>query len=114
MIKNTIIETVEEVCSNITSQDVEFKHQYRQGVICYDRLAFKDEDSVPDLVTFGFIRGASEALVESFIPTVANQVVATQSRLFVPADYRPFVRVKGGDANDTLTLYVYGYVSDNG
>jgi hypothetical protein len=37
--------------------------------------------------------------------------VATVTRIFAPAEARPFMRVSGGSAGDTLELFVFGYLN---
>lgn len=82
-------------------------------LVCYDRISIVDRDNVPDLLTIGFRVGAGEYDVESWIPTIANEVKAAQGRIFVPGSFRVFGRVYGATSGDVFEVTIYGYVTEN-
>jgi hypothetical protein len=108
----TLLATVQGVISNTVSQDFRIETARLGKMVCYDRIAAADLTHAPTLITLGFVQGASEYLIESFAPAVAGQVVSTQSRIFLPGTYLPFVRIVGGTAADIIKLLVYGYITD--
>jgi hypothetical protein len=112
VIRDPIILKTEKALTNTTSEDFSISVVETVNVVCYDRVTAVNYDHAPTLITLGFKFGANEYLVESFVPTVAGQVASTQSRIFVPGNYKPFVRVVGGTAKDRIGLFVYGYISD--
>ncbi|MDD5540398.1 MAG: hypothetical protein PHG61_06890 [Candidatus Marinimicrobia bacterium] len=113
MTKKTIAVSVEAVVDD-TESFVALGPTFRSGgVVCYDRIAVADRDNVPTLITIGFVAGTREYDVDSFIPTVAGQVVSVHSRIFVPASYRVFARIYGGTSGDKFALTIYGYIDEN-
>lgn len=112
MINQPIILKVEGVRNGESSQDVQIVIVETTNVVCYDRIAAVDYNNSATLITVGMKYGANEYLLESFATPSAGQVVSTQSRLFVPGNYRPFLRITGGTQGDRIALFVYGYISD--
>ncbi len=112
MIEQPIILKVESVRDAGDSQDIAISIVESSNVVCYDRIAAVDYTNAATLITVGMKYGANEYLIESFVTPAAGRVVSTQSRLFVPGNYRPFLRVTGGVQGDRIALFVYGYISD--
>lgn len=108
----SLIEKIEAVRSSASSQDIELKDQDRGGNVCYDRISAVDYTNALTLLTVGMKVGANEFLIESFASPAAGKVVCTNSRVFFPGVYRPFIRVTGGSSGDRIALFVYGYITD--
>ncbi len=112
--RQNLINVVQAIRDASLSQTIYLPPKPEGRTACYDRLAAVDFTAALTLLTFGFAAGAQEFLIESFANPAQNQVVSTQSRVFVDSGYTPFIRVTGGGAGDRIAFYVYGYVSDNG
>jgi hypothetical protein len=109
--KWTILQSVTMIRTGAAFDDLELDLFTHDGVACYDVISGVDRNNATALTTFGIKRGTSEFLLATYAAPAANVVVATVTRIFAPAEARPFMRVSGGSAGDTLELFVFGYLN---
>lgn len=109
--KWTILQSVTMIRTAAAFDDLELDLFSHDGVACYDVISGVDHNNALTLVTYGIKRGTSEFLLASYVTPGANVVTATVTRVFAPAEARPFMRVTGGSAGDTIQLYAFGYVN---
>lgn len=112
MIKNIIAASVSKQLAGAGDADIEFDQPLGSGVICYDHISVSTSDADHTQLLVGFKSGASILWLQSFVSTVTNWVHTTEGRIFLPAAFRPFVRIISGDAGETVTINVFGYDSD--
>ena len=113
MSKQTIVNRIQGVITNATEQDFELPIDLGNGVVGYDAIVGIDYTTSPTLLMLGFKSGVSEFLVHGVASPIAQQPVSSPRRLYVPATYKPFVRVRGGTAGDKVALFVFGYYNDD-
>lgn len=110
--KWTILNSVSMIRTGAAFDDLEIDLFSHDGVACFDVIAGVDHSNATTLTTLGIKRGTTEFLLVTYSAPAANVVVPTLTRIFAPAESRPFMRVTGGSPGDILQLYVYGYISD--
>lgn len=98
-----------ELLTNNTSQDIVLDINYPDGIVCYDRIAATDRNAHPTIMILGFTQAGLFSEVKSLVPTVNNEVVTTEARLFVPSSAKPTIRVIGGTLGDTISIAAFGY-----
>lgn len=111
--KWTILQSVTMLRTGATFDDLELDLFSRDGVVFFDVISGVDKDNATTQTTFGIKRGTSEFLLATYAAPAANVVVATVTRIIVPAEARPFMRVTGGVLGDRLELFVYGYLNND-
>jgi hypothetical protein len=109
MSKQSIVNKVEIVLTDTTSQDIELPLNIQSGLIGYDLITAVDYTNSPTLIVLGFKAGASEYLLYGESNPAAQKPVSTPRRVYVPARFTPFARVRGGTSGDKIALFVYGY-----
>ncbi|MDD3428110.1 MAG: hypothetical protein PHR42_04160 [Caldisericia bacterium] len=112
MSKQTVINKVEGIITNTTEQDIELPLDLGKGVIGYDAIVAIDYTNAPTVMLIGFKHGLGEYIVYGEAGTIAHKPITTTRRIYVPATFRPFVRVRGGTSGDRVALFVYGYYND--
>jgi hypothetical protein len=110
--KWTILDSVSMLRTAAVADDLELALFHKDGVACYDVISACDLSNATTLTTLGIKRGTSEFLITTYTAPAAGVVTPTLTRIFAPADARPFARFTGGSPGDRLMLYVFGYISD--
>ncbi len=113
MSKQTVLNKVQGIISNTTEQDFEIPLDLGQGVIGYDAIVGVDYTNSPTVLVLGFKVGRSEHLLYGEAAPAAQKPVSSPRRIYVPASYKPFVRVRGGTSGDKIGLFIYGYYNDS-
>lgn len=113
MSKQTILNKVQGIITNTTEQDFELPINLGNGVIGYDAIIGVDYTNSPTLLILGFKIGAGEFLLHGHASPAANQPISSPRRVYIPANYTPFVRIRGGTLGDKIALFVYGYYNDS-
>ena len=112
MAKKTIVNGVEGVISNATSQDLEFKALTPNMLVCYDRLTLVDYDHSPTSVHLGFKSGTSEFLLDGKADPGVGIPFSVLGKVFALGHYRPFARFVGATSGDKVALFAFGYLTD--
>jgi len=112
MEKTTFVRRWGYVLADDTVEDFTAAPIIVRGLVAYDLVTASDETTKATLLMVGFKRGADEVYLNSQMPGAKGDLVTTVNRVFVSADYRPFVRVYGGTVGDKIVLCAYGYYTE--
>ena len=112
MAKFSFVRSAAGVATSTTDQVIELTPTGNPRLICYDRITVVDKTSAVTSVIIGFKSGAREFILGGSASPGAGIPVAIQGKIYVSGDYRPFARLVGCVAGDSIELYAFGYDSD--
>jgi len=114
MAKTAFVESAGEICSNTDVQDIALKPKSQTVWRTIQRMAADTGTTKATLIDFGAKKGSAIIWFAGQIQSANYQVVAFSDGVRIPGDWAPFIRVRGGTSGQPLTLYIYGYYSDEG